>query len=88
MGNDVSNDIGVGTCTMKYSPKINEKLCGLPQMADLHGYPSSAIVHCVDHAPEPRDAVVAVNRALALGRISVPSDVSAARHYQADLPEG
>lgn len=38
MGNDVSNDIGVGTCTMKYSPKINEKLCALPQMADLHPY--------------------------------------------------
>ena len=36
MGNDVSNDIGVGTCTMKYSPKINEQLCGLPEMADLH----------------------------------------------------
>ena len=38
MGNDVSNDIGVGTCTMKYSPKVNEKLCSLPQMADLHPY--------------------------------------------------
>lgn len=38
MGNDVSNDIGVGTCTMKYSPKINEKLCALSQMADLHPY--------------------------------------------------
>ena len=36
MGNDVSNDIGVGTCTMKYSPKVNEKLCAMPQMADLH----------------------------------------------------
>lgn len=36
MGNDVSNDIGVGTCTMKYSPKINEQLCSLPQMAGLH----------------------------------------------------
>jgi len=38
MGNDVSNDIGVGTCTMKYSPKINEKLCAMPQMAGLHPY--------------------------------------------------
>jgi glycine dehydrogenase subunit 2 len=38
MGNDVSNDIGVGTCTMKYSPKVNEALCGLPQMADIHPY--------------------------------------------------
>jgi glycine dehydrogenase subunit 2 len=44
MGNDVSNDIGVGTCTMKYSPKINEKLCGLPQMADLHPYQDETTV--------------------------------------------
>ncbi len=36
MGNDIGNDIGVGTCTMKYSPKVNEQLAGLPQMIDLH----------------------------------------------------
>ncbi|MEW6439394.1 MAG: aminomethyl-transferring glycine dehydrogenase subunit GcvPB [bacterium] len=36
MGNDVSNDVGVGTCTMKYSPKVNEQLCALPEMAELH----------------------------------------------------
>ena len=44
MGNDVSNDIGVGTCTMKYSPKVNEELCGLPQMADLHPYQDESTV--------------------------------------------
>ncbi len=44
MGNDVSNDIGVGTCTMKYSPKVNEALCGLPQMADLHPYQDESSV--------------------------------------------
>jgi glycine dehydrogenase subunit 2 len=44
MGNDVSNDIGVGTCTMKYSPKVNEALCGLPQMADLHPYQDDSTV--------------------------------------------
>jgi glycine dehydrogenase subunit 2 len=36
MGNDVGNDIGQGTCTLKYSPKINEKLAGLEQMTDIH----------------------------------------------------
>lgn len=36
MGNDVGNDVGVGTCTMKYSPKVNEQLAGLAQMAELH----------------------------------------------------
>ena len=44
MGNDVSNDIGVGTCTMKYSPKINEQLCALPEMADIHPYQSEETV--------------------------------------------
>jgi glycine dehydrogenase subunit 2 len=44
MGNDVSNDIGVGTCTMKYSPKVNEELCGLPHMADLHPYQDESTV--------------------------------------------
>jgi len=44
MGNDVSNDIGVGTCTMKYSPKVNEALCGMPQMADLHPYQDESTV--------------------------------------------
>ncbi len=27
---------GVGTCTMKYSPKVNEQMCRAPQFADLH----------------------------------------------------
>ena len=44
LGNDVSNDIGVGTCTMKYSPKVNEALCGLPEMADLHPYQDESTV--------------------------------------------
>jgi glycine dehydrogenase subunit 2 len=36
MGNDAGNDIGVGTCTMKYSPKINEQLAALATMSELH----------------------------------------------------
>lgn len=36
MGFDVANSIGVGTCTMKYSPKVNEQLCRLPGIADIH----------------------------------------------------
>ncbi len=27
---------GIGTCTMKYSPKVNDQLARLPQMADVH----------------------------------------------------
>jgi glycine dehydrogenase subunit 2 len=36
LGADLNVEIGQGTCTMKYSPKINEQLAGTPKMADLH----------------------------------------------------
>jgi glycine dehydrogenase subunit 2 len=35
MGVDATPDM-MGTCTMKYSPKINEALARLPQMLDIH----------------------------------------------------
>jgi len=36
LGFDLNVDIGQGTCTMKYSPKINEQLARTPQMSELH----------------------------------------------------
>ncbi len=36
LGADLNIDVGQGTCTMKYSPKVNEQLARMPQMADLH----------------------------------------------------
>ncbi len=36
LGVDLNIDIGQGTCTMKYSPKINDQLARSPKMADLH----------------------------------------------------
>ena len=36
LGADINIDVGQGTCTMKYNPKVNERLARLPQMADLH----------------------------------------------------
>ncbi|MBN1271003.1 MAG: aminomethyl-transferring glycine dehydrogenase subunit GcvPB [Candidatus Aminicenantes bacterium] len=36
LGADLNVDIGQGTCTMKYSPKIHEMLVRLPQVAELH----------------------------------------------------
>lgn len=36
LGADVNIEIGQGTCTVKYSPKINEVLARLPQMTELH----------------------------------------------------
>lgn len=36
LGADLNVEIGQGTCTMKYSPKINEKLSRMPEMTELH----------------------------------------------------
>ena len=36
LGADLNVDIGQGTCTMKYSPKINETLVRLPEVTELH----------------------------------------------------
>jgi len=36
LGADLNIEIGQGTCTMKYSPKINEALARSPQMTELH----------------------------------------------------
>lgn len=36
LGLDLNIDIGQGTCTMKYSPKINEQLARTPQITELH----------------------------------------------------
>ncbi len=36
LGVDLNIDVGQGTCTMKYSPKINDRLARNPKMTDLH----------------------------------------------------
>ena len=36
LGLDLNIDVGQGTCTMKYSPKINDQLASLPTMTELH----------------------------------------------------
>ena len=36
LGADMNVDVGQGTCTMKYSPKINDQLAASPKVAALH----------------------------------------------------
>jgi len=36
LGADLNVDVGQGTCTMKYSPKINEQLANSPELMELH----------------------------------------------------
>ncbi|MFI3171347.1 MAG: aminomethyl-transferring glycine dehydrogenase subunit GcvPB [Eubacteriales bacterium] len=38
IGTDINIDIGLGTCTMKYSPKIHEQIIRSPKVTELHPY--------------------------------------------------
>ncbi len=38
LGADLNVDIGQGTCTMKYSPKINEQFAASPRLTELHPF--------------------------------------------------
>jgi len=38
VGMEENIDISQGTCTMKYSPKVNEMLARMPQMTEIHPY--------------------------------------------------
>ena len=44
LGADLNVDIGQGTCTMKYSPKINDALAADPHLAKLHPLQDPATV--------------------------------------------
>lgn len=36
LGADFNVDVGQGTCTMKYSPKVNEQIIGTPKLKAMH----------------------------------------------------
>ena len=36
LGADLNVDVGQGTCTMKFNPKVNDQLARMPEMAELH----------------------------------------------------
>jgi glycine dehydrogenase subunit 2 len=36
LGTDLNIDVGQGTCTMKYSPKINDQLARMPKITEIH----------------------------------------------------
>ena len=44
LGADFNVDIGQGTCTMKYSPKINEVLVRNPEVTELHPWQDESTV--------------------------------------------
>ena len=42
LGADFNVDIGQGTCTMKYAPKINDQLASTPQLTAMHPHQDPA----------------------------------------------
>ncbi|MCR4398349.1 MAG: aminomethyl-transferring glycine dehydrogenase subunit GcvPB [Firmicutes bacterium] len=44
LGADLNVDVGQGTCTMKYSPKVNDQLAGMPEITELHPLQDEATV--------------------------------------------
>jgi glycine dehydrogenase subunit 2 len=44
LGADLNVDIGQGTCTIKYNPKINDVLAASPKVAELHPYQSESTI--------------------------------------------
>lgn len=44
IGVDMDIDIGLGTCTMKYSPKVHESFVRSPKLAELHPYQDESTV--------------------------------------------
>ena len=44
IGTDINIDIGLGTCTMKYSPKIHEQFARSTQLTEVHPYQDESTV--------------------------------------------
>ena len=44
IGADINIDIGLGTCSMKYSPKVHEEIVRSPKMQQIHPYQDSGTV--------------------------------------------
>lgn len=49
LGADLNVDVGQGTCTMKYNPKINEQLARDPRMSQLHPLQHESTVQGILH---------------------------------------
>ena len=61
LGYDCGNSIGLGTCTMKYSPKINDQLSALPSIYELHPLQDERMQQgCLQIYYELRDMLCAI----------------------------
>jgi len=95
IGTDFNIDIGLGTCTMKYSPKINESFVRSPKFAELHPYQDEStlqgILEIVYQTEQYLKAISGMDRfclQASGGSQAIYSNVSTSRQYHADNGEG
>ncbi|MGR2662040.1 aminomethyl-transferring glycine dehydrogenase subunit GcvPB [Chromobacterium haemolyticum] len=58
LGADFTVDVGQGTCTMKYNPKINEQLARSPHMSELHPLQDASTVQGILHVMHQMEHIV------------------------------
>ncbi|GAA5147586.1 aminomethyl-transferring glycine dehydrogenase subunit GcvPB [Microbacterium pseudoresistens] len=95
LGADLNVDIGQGTCTMKYSPKVNEEFAGAAQSVETHPlqHPSTVqgtleILHELERAIASVSGMDAVSLQAGAGSAAIWGNVQIVRAYHADRGEG
>lgn len=95
IGADLNIDIGLGTCTMKYNPKVHEQFVRDPRFAELHPYqdPSTTqgILQVLYETEQYLKAISGMDRFSlnpAGGSQGIFSNVAIIRAYHQDRGEG
>ena len=95
LGADINIDIGLGTCTMKYNPKIHESFARDPRFSELHPYQDEdtvqGILQVLYEAEQYMKAISGMDRFSfnpAGGSQAIFSNVAVVRAYHESRGEG
>ncbi|WP_427869983.1 aminomethyl-transferring glycine dehydrogenase subunit GcvPB [Leucobacter luti] len=90
LGADLNVDIGQGTCTMKYSPKVNEQFVRAPEAAEIHPLQGDAstqgvlqIIHELEQYLCEISGMDAVSLQAPAGSAAIFGNVSLVKAYHA-----
>jgi glycine dehydrogenase subunit 2 len=94
LGTDLNVDVGQGTCTMKYSPKINDQLARMPKMTEVHPLQDEEtvqgileIMHRFEHMLKEISGMDRFSLQPAAGSAAIYTNVSMIRAYFASRGE-
>jgi glycine dehydrogenase subunit 2 len=94
LGVDLNIDIGQGTCTMKYSPKVNDRLARNPRLSELHPLQDEStvqgILELMYHLEGMLKEVCGMDRMTlqpAAGSAAIYANICMIRAYHADRGE-